>query len=300
MRPSSPQPEPERSMTMTITSANETTPTVPTVRTVRTVRTKATHRSDQPDRRGRHVRRRPGFGSALRSEAIKSASVPAARLIAGLTVVVGGFASWAVAALVDDQVITVANVFGFSTVFTAVFAAVAAILCQTADVEHRTLPLAFLAQPRRAVVIAAKVVVVAAQAVGLALLGLLAGIAGAVAGRVEAGDVGSMPSTAGWAIGFSVLAAILGFGIGLIARRSAGAISGLLVWWLVVENLVTAFAAPRHARFLPFVAGNGMLGFDGDEVDTMIFSPGVSGLIFAGYATATLAIGLLAVARSEP
>ncbi len=69
----------------------------------------------------------------------------------------------------------------------------------------------------------------------------------------------TIPATIVWAIGFAVLAGILGLGIGLIARQSAAAISGVLVWWLVIENLVSVFASERVVRFMPFVAGNGML-----------------------------------------
>ena len=53
----------------------------------------------------------------------------------------------------------------------------------------------------------------------------------------------------------------------MIARHSAAAISGLLVWWLVVENLIVALAPARIARFLPFVAGNAMVGIEMDSPD---------------------------------
>ena len=68
------------------------------------------------------------FGAALRSEWVKLATVRSPRVIAALTVLVGGTAAFLVARFVTDQVITVANVFGFSAVFTAVFAAVSGIL----------------------------------------------------------------------------------------------------------------------------------------------------------------------------
>ena len=208
---------------------------------------------------------RPGLVPALRSEALKLATIRSYRAIAALTVIVGGFAAFAVATLVTDEVVTVAGVFSFSTVFTAVFVAVAGILTITTEAEHRTLPMTYAAQPRRHVVIAAKAMLVTTFAAALALSGLAAGALGAAIGGSEIGDTSTIPSTIGWSVGFAALAGILGFGIGLIARQSAAAISGLLVWWLVVESLVSVFAAARYARFLPFVAGNGMLGIINED-----------------------------------
>lgn len=91
----------------------------------------------------------PGFSDAVRSEILKSTTVRSYRAIGGLTILVGGFASFAVARLVTDETITIANAFGFSAVFTAVFAAVTGILVHTAEVEHGTIRQAFAAQPRR-------------------------------------------------------------------------------------------------------------------------------------------------------
>lgn len=242
---------------------------------------------------------RRGLVSALRSETIKLLTVRSYRAIAALTVLVGGFASFLVATLVTDEVVTVAGIFSLSTVFTAVFAAVAGILTITAEAEHRTLPQAYAAQPRRQVVIGAKAMIVTAYAVTLAVAGLAAGALGALIGGVEMGDTSTMPETFGWSVAFAALAALLGFGIGLIARQGAAAISGLLVWWLVVESLASVFLDPRYGRFLPFVAGNGMIGIVNEEEAT-IFPPATSALIFAGYAALALAIGVVVAHRSDP
>jgi hypothetical protein len=243
--------------------------------------------------------RRPGLVAALRSELVKLLTVRSYRAITILTIVVGGFASFAVARLVTDEVITVANVFGFSAVFTAVFAAVSGILAYTSEVEHSTIAQTFVAQPRRLTVVLAKTVTVASFVALLGLTGLAAGAAGAWLGGVELGDTATMPATIGWATGFATIAGILGLGIGLIARQSAAAISGLLVWWLVVESLVSVFAPERYARFLPYVAGNGMLGIV-DEGELVAFSRPVNALIFGGYALAALVIGAAVVHRTDP
>ena len=179
---------------------------------------------------------RASLSAALESEVWKMVGVRAYRAIAGLTIAVGGGASFLVARLVTDEEITVANVFGFSAVFTAVFAAVAGILAYTAESEHGTIMQTISAQPRRSVVIVAKAAAVAAFGAAIGLAGLGAGAVGAVLGGVEAGDTATMPATIGWAIAFTTLSALLGLGIGAIARHGAAAISGLLVWWLVVEH----------------------------------------------------------------
>ncbi len=61
----------------------------------------------------------------LASERIKLTTVRSNRIILGLTIAIGMFVSWAVATFVTDEVLTVAEVFSFSIVFTAVFASVA-------------------------------------------------------------------------------------------------------------------------------------------------------------------------------
>lgn len=240
-----------------------------------------------------------GLGAAWRSEWVKLATVRSPRVIAVLTVVVGGFAAFAVARFVTDEVITVANVFGFSAVFTAVFAAVSGILIHTADAEHHTITQTFAAQPRRGVVVAAKAATTAGLTAILGLSGLAAGAVGAWLGGVEAGDTSTIPATIGWATGFAILAGLLGLGIGLIARQSAAAISGVLVWWLVIENLVGVFAPERVVRFMPFFAGNGMLEIV-DEGERIAFDRPITALVFGAYAVASLLAGMVVVSRTDP
>lgn len=239
------------------------------------------------------------FGAALRSESVKLTTVRSSQVIAALTMLVGGSAAFLVARFVTDEVITVANVFGFSAVFTAVFAAVSGILIHTADAENHTITQTFAAQPRRGVVVAAKAATTAGFAAMLGLSGLAAGAAGAMLGGAEAGDTSTIPSTVMWATGFGVLAGLLGLGIGLIARQSAAAISGVLVWWLVIENLVTAFAPERVVRLMPFFAGNGMLDIV-EEGERIAFDRPATTLIFAAYAIAALTIGAAVTARTDP
>jgi hypothetical protein len=99
----------------------------------------------------------------------------------------------------------------------------------------------------------------------LGAIGMVTGAAGAALGGLALGDTGSIAGTAAWALTFTALASVLGLGVGMIVRHSAAAISGLIVWWLVVENLLWAFLPATVSRFLPFYAGGALLGI---EVDT--------------------------------
>lgn len=245
------------------------------------------------------ARRSPRLGAALRSEWVKLSTVRSPRVIAMLTVLVGGSAAFLVARFVTDEVITVANVFGFSAVFTAVFAAISGILIHTADAENHTITQSFAAQPRRSIVVAAKAVTTAGFTATLGLSGLAAGAVGAMLGGVEAGDTSTIPATVVWATAFAVLAGTLGLGIGLVARQSAAAISGVLVWWLVVENLVAVFAPERVVRFMPFFAGNGMLEII-EEGERIAFDRPITALVFAAYAAAALMAGAVVVHRRDP
>lgn len=240
-----------------------------------------------------------GFIAAWRGEWLKLTTVRSPRVIAGLTVLVGGFAAFAVAHFVTDEVTTVSNVFGFSAVFTAVFAAVSGVLIHTADAESRTITQTFVTQPRRSIVVAAKAATTVGFTALLCLTGLAAGVAGAMLGGVEAGDTSTIPATVGWATGFAVLSGVLGLGIGLVARQSAAAISGVLVWWLVIENLVSVFAPERVVRFMPFFAGNGMLEIV-DDGERIAYDRPTSTLIFAAYAAMALLAGLAVTHRSDP
>lgn len=239
------------------------------------------------------------FTASLRSEWIKLTTVRSPRAILALTIGVGGMASFMVARFVDEPDINVVTVFGFSAVFTAVFAAVSGILIYTAEAEHHTAHQTFAAEPRRVVVVASKTMVTAGYTAILALAGLAAGALGAALGGVEVGDTSTVPATIGWATGFAVLAGVLGLGIGLIARHSAAAISGVLVWWLVVESLVGVFAPERVVRLMPFVAGNGMLEMV-DEGERIAFDRPATTLVFASYAVVSLLVGVVVTARTDP
>jgi len=243
--------------------------------------------------------------NAVRGEWIKISTLRSNKAILALTMAVNGFISFAVAKWVTDEgtgaAVTVFESFGFATMFTAVFAAVGAILLFTSEAQHGTLAGAITAQPARGVVAVAKTIAAAGFGAALGAAGLAAGFGGGLLSGADLGESTGVTSAIGWAIGFTVLASVLGLGIGMITRHGAAAISGLLVWWLVIENLLTAFLNQQYSRFLPFAAGNGMLGISRSNPEAgLTFSSTTNMAIFAGYALAAVALGTLLLHRRDP
>ena len=241
--------------------------------------------------------------AVVHSEYIKLTTLRSNTAIAVLTGLLGFFATWATAALVKDEVLVVSDVFVYSTFLTAVIAAITAILSITAEVQYGTWAAALTAQPARWVLVAAKAVMAVRIGFILGVIGMVTGTAGAVLGGLDAGDTGSMVATAAWALAFTVIASVLGLGVGLIVRHSAAAISGLIVWWLVVENLVWAFLPETVSRFLPFYAGGALLGVEVDtttpETIAVALSQTQDALVFGGYAAAALLAGTALLYRRD-
>lgn len=102
---------------------------------------------------------------------------------------------------------------------------------------------------------------------------------------------------------FTTIASVLGLGVGLIVRHSAAAISGLIVWWLVVENLLWAFLPETVSRFLPFYAGGALLGVEVDttapETIAVALSQTQDALVFGGYAALALLAGTVLLYRRD-
>jgi ABC-2 type transport system permease protein len=241
--------------------------------------------------------------NALKSDWIKLSSVRSNKAILGVTAIVGGFVAWAVATFVTDEVLTVSQVFIFSTALTAVVAAIAGILLFSSEAQHGTLASVLAAQPARWVIVVSKTTTAAAFGLVLGAAGMTAGLGGAVVGGLEVGDASTMAATTLWALLYTSLASVLGLGVGLIVRHSSAAISGLLVWWLVAENLLTLFLPAPVTRFLPFFAGNGLLAIQSDtatpESIAVALTRAQDALVFGGYTAVALVVGTVLLYRRD-
>lgn len=246
---------------------------------------------------------RSAVRNVLGSEWIKVASLRSNMLMLSSTALIGGLVAWACAVFVTDQVQTIAEVFVFSTVLTAMLSAVAGVLLFTAEVHHGTLPASLAAQPSRWMFAVAKAIVAAAFGLVLGAAGLTGGIIGAALGGLEIGDTTAAAVTTIWALLFTSTAAVLGLGAGMIVRHSSGALAGLLMWGLVIENMLTVFIPERVSRFLPFVAGNNLLAIKGEgafaEDPALALSRPYDLMIFGGYTLLALSVGTLLLRRRD-
>ncbi len=117
------------------------------------------------------------------------------------------------------------------------------------------------------------------------------------------GDTSGMASTALWGLVLTTLAPVLGLGVGMILRHSAAAVSILLVWAFVLENIARTLIPVSTSRFMPFSAATGMLGIssatDTPESLAAALTPFQNAVLFGGYAFALLAIGATLFSRRD-
>ena len=243
------------------------------------------------------------LAAVLHSERIKATTVRASKVLVAGAAIVGLLTSWATATFATDQGLTATDVFLLPTLLTAVLAAIAGILLFTSEVQHGTLGGSLAAYPSRWPVAAAKAVLAAGAGLLLGAIGLATGLLGALAGGADLGDRSGVATKVLWALLYTVGSALLGLGVGMIVRNGAGAVSGLLVWWLVVEALIVQFAPAEVVRFVPFDTGFRTLGiesnFDVPEVATAGVSNPLHATIFWGYVLAALAIGTVLLVRRD-
>ncbi|MCU0267707.1 MAG: ABC transporter permease [Acidimicrobiales bacterium] len=243
------------------------------------------------------------LAAVLRSERIKSTTVRANKVLLAVSAIIGLLTSWATATFVTDEALTATDVFVYPTLLTAVLAAIAGIVLFTSEVHHGTLAGSLTAHPSRWPVVAAKTLVAAGFGLLLGVVGMATGFVGALAGGIGVGDTSGVMTTVLWGLLYTVGSALLGLGVGMVVRHSAGAVSGVLVWWLVVESLVVQFAPPEVVRFVPFDTGFRTLGIESDfdvpEVAAAGLSNPLHASIFWGYVVAALALGAAMLVRRD-
>ena len=246
--------------------------------------------------------------AAVRSEWIKIRSLRSTPGLLAAVVAIGVLLSWILATFVKTDPdthlpFTIGETFVFSTWLTMVLAIVMGTLSITSEVQHGTLATAVTMQPARWVIVAAKAVVSSGLGLAMGILGMAAGLGGAILGGLEAGETSGSLATAGWGLLLTALAPALGLGIGMIVRHSAGAVTGVLVWALVIENLVKTFAPTNFTRLLPFSAAAGLLNIKtaGDNAETLAaaLTRIQDAFVFSGYVALAIAIGTALLYRTD-
>jgi len=218
-------------------------------------------------------RRRAGFGALLAAERIKLVSTRspwwcgalAIVLVIGMTAVIAATAG----SEAGPMPFALTRVFvQFGMVIVMVLAAVAV----TTEYRFSTIRTTFQAVPHRTAAMLAKTMVVGLVA---ALIGLVASFgAWGIAWLIRPNDGLGLATAVEWrsvagAALVYLLAAVLAISVGILVRQTAGAVSLLLVWALLAENLVALIpnVGDDIQRWLPFINANHFLtdGLPGSE-----------------------------------
>ena len=241
--------------------------------------------------------------AALRSEWIKLSTLRTNKVLLALSGGVGGVIAWALASTSTDATLTASELFIYPLPLVATLALVTGILMFTGEVQHGTLSVSLAARPAHWIVVAAKTATAAIVGVALGVTAMVAGFAGASLGGAELGSTGHLASRSAWALLYIALAAVLGLGVGMVVRHSAGAISGLLMWSFVVENLFAPALPDGVLHALPFSAGYRLLDagphFEAPVAIAHELSRPMYALIFGGYALVSLTVGAVLLARRD-
>jgi ABC-type transport system involved in multi-copper enzyme maturation permease subunit len=236
----------------------------------------------------------------LASELLKLRTTRMAALLllaaAGLTllgVFVEGLSASVAELAGDDQQRTL---LGAGSSGAVLFATFAGLLAVTNEFRYGTIRPTLLVEPRRRVVLAAKL---AAAAIAGALfaavcLGLSVGAGLAI---LAARDVDLVPGSgdllalAAGTVAAAVLSGLLGVAIGTLIRNQVGAIVAVVAYAFLVDATLFA-AAPDVGRFLPGKAGDALAG---QPVDGLL-SPAVGAAALAAW---TLAFVVAASVRND-
>jgi ABC-2 type transport system permease protein len=166
------------------------------------------------------------------------------------------------------------------------------VLVIGSEYRHNTIRVTFTAVPRRLRVYAAKIVTVAALALVVGVVAVAssylvgAAILDARGYGVSMSDPGVVRSLFGSAL-LAVLMGLVGLGVGTIVRATAGAITLVVVYPVIVEALLVGFV-PSVGKYLPFAAGSALQSPQGAKD---VLSPLAGGAIFAAFTVVLLVVG---------
>jgi len=181
-----------------------------------------------------------------------------------------------------------------------IFTLVLGILGMTGEYRHMTVSSTFLVQPRRGVVVAAKLAAYAL--VGLGYAAVCAVLTLALAYPILALRDTSVHPTVdvpliilGAAAG-TALYAVLGVAVGALIRNQIAAVVGALGWVLIVEQLVVAFL-PEVGKWLPGGAASAM--FQASVPGGDLLEAWAGGLVFVAYAIVFAVLGTRLTVRRD-
>jgi ABC-type transport system involved in multi-copper enzyme maturation permease subunit len=195
------------------------------------------------------------------------------------------------------------KILGLGTTFGMIFSALLGATSITGEIRSGLIRPTFLATPRRASVITAKVV---ASGITGVLLGLIAEAiaAGVSLVALNARGITVAPAAAdfvqllgGGAVAAGFLAAI-GVGVGAVIRNQVAAAVGLVVWLLFIEMTVIG-SLPSAGKFLPGASAAALAGAMLQQTATYLLVPALGAVLVAGYTATAIAAGLIATVRRD-
>ncbi len=243
----------------------------------------------------------------LRSELLKQRTTRTAAILlasmVGVALVVVCLHVFALKAADLSQAANQPKVFGWGTTIGALFAALAGAIGITTEFRTGTIRPTLLTNPDRSRVIAAKAGAagIAGLFIGLLAAALVAGIGSAglalrgIPVTLGAGDFAQM--IVGGGVG-AALWAILGTGLGALLRNQIGAVVGLCVWLLLIENILIG-NLPSAAKYAPGATDGALAGLMPNAGSTTLLTPVVGALLLVGYAVVATVTGLVAIERRD-
>jgi ABC-2 type transport system permease protein len=179
--------------------------------------------------------------------------------------------------------------------------AVLGVLVIGQEFRHNTIRVTFTAEPRRLRVMLAKIVTVAITAL---VVGAMCVFASYALGKAifSARDLhfdtptGTQARSLAGTVILYILYALCGLGLGAIIRATAGAITLIIVWPIVVEPIVFALVDPIK-KWLPFSAGDQLVNTGNGREEGL--SPWAGGSLFAAFVLLVLVVGTVLVARRD-
>jgi hypothetical protein len=197
----------------------------------------------------------------------------------------------------EDAQRAIFNAAGSTVVIVATLAGLIAV---TSEFRYGTIRPTLLCEPRRHVVLAAKlataalsglalatVCVAAAWGAGLIILAARGGTELALTGP-QARVLVLGPLLAG------PFGALLGVAVGALIRHQAGAIAALAVYAVLVDALLFS-AVPSVARYLPGKAGDALTGRPVEH----LLAPGAGAVVLAAWALVFIAIAIVRTDRTD-
>ena len=193
-------------------------------------------------------------------------------------------------------------VLGLGELLSVLFAALLGALSITGEIRHGTIRPTFLVTPRRALVVAAKVIVSILIGAVFGLVGAAVAVAvgsAALEGRGIAVllDGDDFVLLIAGATGAAGLWAAIGVGIGALVRNQVPALVGICAWLLFVEGLLADATGGlgEVGRYLPGAAA-AAIGGQGPE---RLLAPAAGLVLLVTYAVVTALAGAIATSRRD-